>query len=246
MSAGVWIQHYEWSGGREAMLRVGPDNGPVVIVAPPLFEEANRTRALLVAVLRGLAARGIAGVLPDLPGQGESAVPTSDARLGDWRDAFAAAARHTGGPRHGLAVRGGALVDGDADLDGRLHLSPRSGSALVRDLLRTRHIAAIAAGERPPADDPARPGPPMLLAGHRLDRELLRELLSAEPSRADTVLSVFTDPGEADRRLVRDSGAADPPRFRAPWLASEPSADPALAAVLTDEVATWIRSCASC
>ncbi len=66
------IDHYDWPGGREAMLRFGPTNGPVMIVAPPLFEEANRTRAFVVTILRALAERGIASALPDLPGTGES------------------------------------------------------------------------------------------------------------------------------------------------------------------------------
>ncbi len=43
------IDHYDWSGGREALLRFGPDTGPVVILALPLFEEANRTRTFAVA-----------------------------------------------------------------------------------------------------------------------------------------------------------------------------------------------------
>lgn len=41
------------------MLRFGPAAGPVVVVALPLFEEANRTRAFAVAILRALAERGV-------------------------------------------------------------------------------------------------------------------------------------------------------------------------------------------
>ena len=74
----------------------GPDTGPVAVVALPLFEEANRTRAFAVTICRALAKRGVASVLPDLPGQGESLVPTEAARLPDWRSAFAAAAAHAG------------------------------------------------------------------------------------------------------------------------------------------------------
>ncbi|RYD50253.1 MAG: hypothetical protein EOP60_12200, partial [Sphingomonadales bacterium] len=59
------IDHYDWAGGREAMLRFGPATGPVVIAALPLFEEANRTRTFVVTLLRALAERGIAGALPD-------------------------------------------------------------------------------------------------------------------------------------------------------------------------------------
>src|SRR3954469_12418228 len=75
------IDHYDWAGGREAMLRFGPDTGPVVIAAMPLFEEANRTRAFIVTILRALAAQGIASALPDLPGTGESLIETEHASL---------------------------------------------------------------------------------------------------------------------------------------------------------------------
>src|SRR3546814_21095544 len=69
------IGRYDWAGGTEAMLRFGPDTGPVVVLALTLFEEANRTRAFAVPMLRALAERGVASVLPALPGQGESAGP---------------------------------------------------------------------------------------------------------------------------------------------------------------------------
>ncbi|HWU71836.1 MAG TPA: hypothetical protein VN137_00025, partial [Sphingomonas sp.] len=72
------IDHYDWAGGREAMMRFGPATGPVVVAVLPLFEEANRTRTFVSGVLRRLAARDIAGALPDLPGQGESLVPTEN------------------------------------------------------------------------------------------------------------------------------------------------------------------------
>jgi hypothetical protein len=41
---GLRFDTYDWTGGREAMLRFGPDTGPIVIAALPLFEEVNRTR----------------------------------------------------------------------------------------------------------------------------------------------------------------------------------------------------------
>jgi hypothetical protein len=41
---GLRFDTYDWPGGREAKLRFGPDSGSIVIVALPLFEEANRTR----------------------------------------------------------------------------------------------------------------------------------------------------------------------------------------------------------
>src|SRR3546814_16209394 len=69
------IGRYDWEGGTEAMLRFGPDTGPVVVLALPLFEEANRKRVFDVTMLRALVGRGVARVLPDLPGRGERPVP---------------------------------------------------------------------------------------------------------------------------------------------------------------------------
>ena len=54
---GPRFDRYDWAGGRETMLRFGPDAGPLVVAVLPLFEEANRTRAFLVAMLRALAGR---------------------------------------------------------------------------------------------------------------------------------------------------------------------------------------------
>ena len=103
------MDHYDWAGGRETVLRFGPDRGPTVVVALPLLEEANRTRALMVAVLRMLAARGAVGALPELPGMGESLVATENMRLADLRAAFAAAAVHVGDDVRPIAIRSGAL-----------------------------------------------------------------------------------------------------------------------------------------
>lgn len=229
MSADLSIDYYRGADGREAMLRVGPAGAPTVVVAPPLFEEANRTRALIVATLRALAARGIAGALPDLPGQGESERDLTGLRLGAWRSAFARAVDGIGPGARIVAVRGGALLDGDAKATGRLHIAPVAGKALVRDLLRARRAAALVAGETPPADDLAAEGPPLLLAGNWVGRELLRDLAAAEPGAADLVLDPF----------------ADAPRFRPPWLATEPVVDPALVATLARGIASWAAACAA-
>src|SRR3546814_16458509 len=82
------IGRYDWAGGTEAMLRFGPDTGPVVVLALPLFEEANRTRAFAVTMLRALAARGVARVLPDLPGPGERLVPLHDMPILRMQEAY--------------------------------------------------------------------------------------------------------------------------------------------------------------
>jgi len=216
------------------MVRVGPAGGLVVILALPLFEEANRTRTFAVGLLRRLADRGIGGVLPDLPGQNESLVATEHAMLAGWRTAFAAAAA-TAGATHSVTMRGGSLVDHDATLAGRWQLAPAKGEALIRELFRT----AQAAGEPVDIDLNAwnDEGGPMTIAGNRIARHLLRDINTADCVRegAVRVVRLDTDPAVADRKV---EGAPL-------WRRSEPGDDPALAALLADDIADWIAACAS-
>jgi hypothetical protein len=173
------IDRYRWVGGEEAMLRFGPDDAPVVVAALPLLEEANRTRAFVVTLLRRLAERGIGGVLPDLPGQGESLAPTSSMTLTDLRTAFSAASPP--GARS-LAVRSGALLDGRATL--RWHLAPQTGPDLARELRRLR-----AMGHR---DD---------VAGNPLSARLLSELEQDLPLQPARVVRLRGDARLADRHV---------------------------------------------
>lgn len=201
------------------MLRLGPQGAPTIIAAPALFEEANRTRALLIDVLRRLAAQGFGCVLPDLPGQGESLVPTSAARLTDWRHAFAAAAESLPRLVHVVAIRGGALVDGEAKVASRWYLAPLSGAATVRELRRIRQAAA--------SED---------YAGNDIDPAMIAQLEAAEPATLAPlrVVRLENDPRAADRKI------AAPP----PWRAVEPGTDPALQAAMADDIARWIAACA--
>lgn len=216
------IDHYDWAGGREAMVRLGPADGPVAIVALPLFEEANRTRTFAVGLMRRLADRGIATALPDLPGTGESVVPTENARLDDWRAAFAAAGG-AAGARFGVAIRSGALLDRDAGLTARWQLSPQDGPQLVRELDRLRVLGGQA-GDGAIAE----------IAGNRISAALLDDLAAAAPAPARTV-RLDGDPRPADR-----SFPAGPL-----WRRVEPDDDPVLAAALADDIADWIATCAA-
>ncbi len=216
---GLRIDHYDWRGGREAMLRFGPDDGPVVIAALPLFEEANRTRAAVVDVLRRLAARGIGGALPDLPGTGESLVATSDATLADWRAAFAAAAAALPGPVHLMAWRGGALVGAEANVASGWWLAPVDGAGVMRDLRRAQAVS----------DDKH------LFAGNALSAELISELEGAALPALDRTRTIRldTDPRAADAQIAG----------RPLWRAAEPGADDALQTAVADDVAAWIARC---
>jgi pimeloyl-ACP methyl ester carboxylesterase len=215
------------------MLRFGPPDGPVVVVAPALFEEANRTRAFLVRILRLLAADGIASILPDLPGTGESLRPTVDGTLDGWRSSYAAAVRAANRPALAFAVRGGALVDSAAEVIGRYHLSSVTGVSVVRDLVRVRQAAAREDGERFDPAELRRPGPPVLLAGNLINRALLAELSKVEPLAGSRTVRLATDPYPANLRL----------EGRPLWRASEPSVDVSLAEAVATDLAAWVRRC---
>jgi len=231
------IDHYTWSGGREAMLRFGPADGPAVVVALPLFEEANRTRTFVVGMLRRLASHGIGSVLPDLPGTGESVRATVEASLSDWRAAYDAVIRTVGDrPAYAVAIRGGALIDSLAAVAGRWHFAPASGHDLVRELLRTKKAEMRESGlSRDSIDLPDDGGTPVEVAGNLLPRSLLAELEGALPRSGSGVRSVRleTDPRPADLKVA---GAPL-------WRRSEPGDDPALAAILADDIAAWVRAC---
>ena len=236
------IDHYDWPGGREAMLRFGPTNGPVVIAAMPLFEEANRTRAFTVTILRALAERGIASALPDLPGTSESLIETEDTTLNIWKEAFLSASTSLNsnqGPVYGLAIRGGTLLDSTAQLAARWHFAPVAGDSLVRDMLRTRLAVAKESGDAVEADIMP-PGPPIELAGNRVSRALLAELGQAIPSTApSTAAPLRTVRLDTDTQLADRHVAGSPL-----WRRSEPDNDLVLARLLADDIAAWIASCA--
>jgi hypothetical protein len=217
------IDRYDWAGGTEAMLRFGPATHPVVVAVLPPFEEANRTRTLLVTVLRRLAEQGIAGALPALPGQGESLLPTEDATLADWRAAFAAAVTALPQPCFSLSVRAGALIDAEAPVTARWSLSPQSGAELRRELQRVRRAAG--------GPDPAA-GEVTEVAGNRISAALWEELAHAETGTIDRIVRLEGDARPADARLPQ------PP----PWRRSEPNCDPALVEALVADITRWVRA----
>lgn len=215
----VRIDHYEWPGGREAMLRVGPPGAPTVLAALPLFEEGNRTRAAMVDVLRRLALHGIAGALPDLPGTGDSLTNTADITLAAWRSAFAAACAHLGGSVHICAWRSGALIDGEAAADSRWYLAQQSGDALARELARLRHLSG--------GTD---------VAGNTVPGDLLTALAAAQPTTTGALRVA---------RLASDAKPADAKLPGRPlWRGTEPDTDTALQQAAAEDLAAWIKALA--
>jgi hypothetical protein len=236
------IDSYETGGRREAMLRFGPATGPVVVVALPLFDEANRTRAFAVSICRALAKRGVASVLPDMPGQGESFVPTEAMALIDLEHAHQAciaAVARDGRRVFAVGVRSGALLDAVSRCHGRWHLAPQDGPTLVRELTRIKQATVKAPlGElwyRRDTDTHL----PVEIAGNLVSPAFLTALQAAEfpiPYQDGAPLRTVrldTDPKPADRHVP---GAPL-------WRRAEPDNDPALAALLGDDIADWIATC---
>lgn len=234
---GPRIDHYTWRRGREALLRFGGDAGPVLIAALPLFEEANRTRTFVVTLLRTLAERDIASLLPDVPGQGESMMSLTSLTLSDMAEAYAAVTDRclSGGRKtFALGIRSGALLDGYATVAGRWHFAPQTGEDLLRDLARTWRAAG---GARDHDLLTQADSEPVEIAGNLLSGDLLSSL--------NTVAA--PDPSCVPRRVVRllsDARAADHKLDAVPlWRRAEPESDPALAHRLADDIATWLATC---
>src|SRR6185369_2681030 len=121
-------------------MRIGRPHAPAILFVPPLFEEMNRTRALIVAAMRRLAKGGQCCWLLDLGGTGESERALDAVTWDDWRhDVIAAAAYVAGRSKKPLiaALRGGALLDDGAIARGWWRFAPMDGAAVVRDMVRS-------------------------------------------------------------------------------------------------------------
>jgi hypothetical protein len=190
-----------------------------LLIVPPLFEEMNRTRRMLVETQRQLDGLGVDSMLPDLPGCNESGQAFSAQSLGSWRDAMTTAARHFSAT-HVLAVRGGALVF-PTNLPGWV-LEPQKGGSILRQLLRARVLAAKEAGREESSADLLEQGrnKGLELAGYRLSAALVAGLDAAVPQ----------DEGQ---RVIRQSDLGG----SALWLRSEPGEDPAQSAMLARLIA---------
>jgi len=217
---GLAFETFPGKAGPEWMMRIGAAGAPPILFIPPLFEEMNRTRALLVAIMRLLAERGHGCWLPDLSGTGESLRALGDVRWNDWRhdvtSASAYVAERSGKPLV-AALRGGVLLDDAADATGHWRFAPADGAALTRDMVR----AGLAGVE---------------WAGYAPSDELKADLAAAKPE-AVTAL-----------RLVRLTTDAQPADAKVPgpalWRRSEPGTSDALAEALAADIGEWSRACA--
>ncbi|MBY8821279.1 hypothetical protein [Sphingomonas colocasiae] len=228
---------YEWRGGRERIAEIGA-NGPVILFLAPFFEEANRTRHLLIETMRALGRQGYRCVLPDMPGTLESLTPLDSLDWHDWTGAAAAAAAVTGAA-HAVSFRGGALLDGAVDVETRWRMAPAEGSALLRDLVRIRLAADREDGGAATAAEVEAQAlsAPFEVAGYRIAPGFIRALKAA------------TTTDSAPLRVARLSTDAQPADIKLPgqplWRRSEPEHDPVLSESIAADIADWIKTCAN-
>ena len=219
----------------EHILRIDPAGTPraTVLIVPPLFEEANRTRRTLVLTMRALAARGFATLLPDLPGQNESLVALEDVDLARWQDALADVAAGIAGAVLVASVRGGALIDHRVRAAGWWRLAPVSGASLLRTLMRARVTADREAGQTSSLESLHEAGKAasLLLAGNRLSPAMIAGLGSAEVQSVAPLRHAALGNGE-------DMIAGTPL-----WLRAEPGEDAAMAEAIADDIAIWSGTC---
>lgn len=220
---------YHFAGHDEHVLCFGAGSSRQILIIPPLFDEMNRCRRMLVQAMRGLAERGTGSFLVDLPGCNESLTALEKQSLSTWREAVGAATEQLGAT-HIASLRGGALVDnGTASLP-HWRLAPAKGSSLLKTMIRTRIAGDKEAGKSTSEAglmEAAKTGP-IRLAGNMLGPAMVAELESAEPVDV-TKLTV--------RTLGQDIAGSTL------WLRAEPQDDSVMSAAIAADLGQWSTSC---
>ncbi|HST37408.1 MAG TPA: hypothetical protein VLK25_12365 [Allosphingosinicella sp.] len=221
MTAPLAFERFASKDREEWLMRIGREHAPAILFVPPLFEEMNRTRALLVAVMRAVAAKGQTAWLLDLSGTGESERALGEASWADWRhDVTSAAAHIAEKARKPLlaSLRGGALLDDSAEARGWWRFAPLDGAALVRDMVRS----GLAGGVE--------------WAGYAPSAAMKSALEAAVPARVSPLRTarLATDRAEADAKLEGP----------ALWRRSEPGNSAELAGAIAADLVKWSRICA--
>ena len=227
------IGQYRFGGEAEYCLAFNRERAKRVMLIAPLFDEANRTRRLLVQTMRQLDTLGVDSALPDLPGQNESRVPQEDADPALWRAALAAcAAEH--GVSQIVSLRGGALLDHFDGAERVWRLAPAKGAQLLRTMIRTRIASDKESGLATSFSelmDRAR-AEGIELAGNRLSPAMVSGLDQAAPEERLPVHLA---------RLEGDSQPADSHIPGSPlWLRAEPGEDAVMAEAMARDIAGWL------
>lgn len=236
-SEGLRYRPYRWHGGDEWLAEIG--NGSPILIAPPLFEELNRCRAFIVAIMRDLAQAGFQAVLPDLPGTGESPRDLADIGWSDWSGALGMLSfdlKVRSQTPLLISFRGGCLIEDQTEVAARWRLAPLPGSALTRDLVRARQAIlpskvraeSVVAEARSTACE---------FAGYVPPPHLFADLHDAQPAEVEQARTVrlSSDPAPADLKVDG----------RPLWRQAEPGTDPDLSASLAADIVAWAHACAA-
>jgi hypothetical protein len=218
-TSGLGFERFRAGDREEWLMRLGRPHAPAILFVPPLFEEMNRTRALIVATMRRLAKGGQCCWLLDLSGTGESERDLGEVRWEDWRHDVAAAAAHIAERSKKpliASLRSGALLDDAAIARGWWRFAPQDGAAVVRDMVRSGLAGVEWAGYAPAAS-------------------LKAALEAAVPAAVRSLRTVrlSTDRGDADARIEGP----------ALWRRSEPGVSAELADAIAADLQRWSREC---
>ena len=224
---------YVFARAEEYCLMAGDSNASRrILIVPPLFDEMNRMRRVLVSAMRGLADLGVCSILPDLPGCNESMARLVDQDLDKWRGAIAAVAEQLGAT-HIASIRGGVLIDNGSARLPHWRLSPVKGGSLLKAMLRTRIAGDKETGISSNMESLIEQGcrEPIELAGNMIGPDMLSSMqyAEAEPLAKLTVTAL--------------GDGADEVSGRALWLRAEPQDDPAMATSIAEQLYHWSASC---
>ena len=224
---------YEFAGCKELCLCPSTPLAHRVMLVPPLFDEMNRMRRMLVGVLEALEGLSVGGFLPDLPGTNESQIALDQVTLSGWQDAMAACAQQHG-ISHIASFRAGVLAVAGLNEADHWIFSPAKGAAVLRTMLRTKVAADRESGLATSiADLTIRAEKERLeLAGNIIGPKLFAQLNAADiPSFArQQVIRLESDSKPADSHVPGS----------ALWLRAEPDDDPAMSSAIARNIAAWM------
>jgi exosortase A-associated hydrolase 2 len=167
-----------------------------VLVVPPFAEEMNKTRRMITEVATQLVERGVAVVLPDLSGTGDSGGDFSDATWQTWSGDVISVERWSSAQGHPvtgvLAIRLGCALAVEALASGELSSVTRSvlwqpvfeGDRCLVQFLRLRIAANLANDIKESVGELRRrldAGETLEVAGYRLSGQLAADLSSLDP-----------------------------------------------------------------
>lgn len=224
---------YEFADRKELCLSLAARSNRRVLLVPPLFDEMNRMRKMLVDVMRALHALEISSFLLDLPGTNESLTALDRVTLSDWQKSIQACTQQHQ-ISHIASFRGGSLTVAAMPSADHWIFTPVKGSTILRTMLRTKVAADREAGMITSLAEltaEAEAGP-LELAGNIIGSGLFTQLNSAEI------------PDLKNQRIVRLESDNKPADVQIPgsalWLRAEPDDDPEMSSAIARDIAGWI------